>query len=237
MTIMDDLIERYLAGSLEGDALKDFEKRREEDPVLEERLLRCREMESVIRNAAQEIDAVPLSADLQALVQKVERGKHIAVTAPVRSGGAKVSNWLAGLLPPPVWATGAALAASALAFVLFGLPSKAPLKNEAIVLAGANVSALADYLPSGAVEDGVTFTGSFQRDGETIICRVFQIKAADTPSGLVCADGADWTLVAFTERPKQAYSPAGTRSDLIAAHLVGMARLSPTDEAVFLAKR
>lgn len=236
---IDILVERYLAGDLNPEEHHAFAVRLEEDADLKRKVLDLQALDATLRAAGHSIDDVPLSPQLQALVDEMHLEGSDVQAMPPRANS--VGTWISAFFGPrsPAMALGFGAAATAcvVAVAVFGAGWFGPPVRPPVMMAGVNISKLADQVASGTQQHGVVFSGSFARADDDGICRVFQLVAKPEAQGLVCTKGADWTLVAYTQRPGSSYAPAGTDNDLIDAYVAPMTPLSQAQEDSFIAKR
>ncbi len=220
MRIPEETLMAYADGELEGETRAAVERAMREDPEIERRMQRHRNLRQQLQDAFAEELCEPLPKRLLATVrdeQAAMRGKVVDLGQPLASRAARTSA------SHMLWGRIGALAASLVIGLVLGvlwMRHGDLITNESegrLAARGALASALSHQLSGETPADARVRVGlSFlSKSGE--YCRAFSLQDPTAASGLACRSDGEWRIETLNrpgpESPQPAYRMAGSELD------------------------
>lgn len=235
MSISDETLSAYVAGTLSAKARARVDAALAVDPALAERLRRHVTVKGIVQSAYGSLSEQPRRASSSEGDRR--RPAQVVQLAAVREARKPPQ-------PPPTWrrahfaALGLALAAG-VAIGWFLDPAAAPVIGNGangLVAQGALAQALSTQAsqPPGADHGRVLVFQTF-RAGDGAWCRSFRAESAPPKDGIACRRGGDWMIRMMTMAPGTA-APASALQTVAGEMRSGDA-LTPAQETERLRQR
>lgn len=224
-TIDDALLSAYLDGELSGSDLAVVEAALANEPAVGKRLATLKLVNELMRGHAHSIDAIPLPAQIRALVESAPSRIHASET-PAPLVPAPVAKAVPFYRRPAQWLPLAASVVLALGLGFGTLLKEQAAENAEGALQDAHASLL-QTLPSGSTYqgDGFRLTPQFSFiNQENQACRIYRVdETTARHTRIACLDDKGWQLVDEFAAPQggsvSAFVPATGNDEALEARL------------------